>query len=365
MNSLIEFSHFSWITCLVLLLFFLVMLSIEWFRKNKKNLVWRILALLLLTASLVAILWQPVILRSKSAREVILVGQETSQEQLDSLMTVYPDRLVIAYDTLYGELGEREVLLTGAGIPAYDRWKLENALVTYLPGRASSGLQSLHLPENIREGDSLIIKGRFEGSDSTWIRLFLHDVLLDSVLTDNKEFTLKSIAQVPGNVTYSLQTPLGSEQLGVFIKEKEPARIAIFTTYPTFEVREIKNFLASQGHAVLVRHQLSRNIFSYDFLNTPDPGKMSPGETLYEEVDLMIMDQAGLESLTRAEFDELERAVRGGLGILILPAEEKAGRGSFTFSLRPTTASPDSDILTHECNRQWKSRRFIKWKGGQ
>ncbi len=88
--------------------------------------------------------------------------------------------------------------------------------------------------------------------------------------------------------------------------------------FPSAEVRYLKNFLAEKGHALIVRSQISKNDFHYEFSNRESTRMDKLTSESLTEFDLFLMDSESLYGLSASELKSIEQAIREGLGVVVL-----------------------------------------------
>jgi hypothetical protein len=338
MSEFIHLINFSWITLVIGILLLAGLLALEISRKNRRNLSFRLLAITTVAIAIMAILWKPSYYASVESERIILVGDATSDDQLKRLLSVNKHTKILYYDSLHQHIGPQNVLVTGQGIPSYDHWKLAQAHVEYQPGDPIEGIQLLEFRNELTRGDSLHVSGNIKNQDSLLITFSQYGQILDSTFTDTQgTFDLKTLVQLSGKVLYTLAFPnnpdLSTETLAIFVHEQKKHRIAMFSTYPTFEMRQLKEFLADFPHEVLVRNQISRDRFSYEYLNTSQSTTIRPDAGFFGTLDVLFIDQNSLEGFNSSQLVALENAVRAGMGLLIFPENGRAGIGSMSLPL--------------------------------
>jgi hypothetical protein len=135
-----------------------------------------------------------------------------------------------------------------------------------------------------------MVKGLYQKS-STREPIVLEDPAgagLDSIILNSEKeqaFHLGTNLKVAGNYVFSLaiKDSLGNlisrDPLPIVVNEKEKLKILVLNSFPTFETRTLKNFLAEAGHGLVVRSQITRGRFKYEYLNTEPVSIGSLSET--------------------------------------------------------------------------------------
>jgi len=141
---------------------------------------------------------------------------------------------------------------------------------------------------------------------------------------DNGHFELTTRPKASGQFIYTLSNSDDGtiEKIPVNVLPQKRLKILIINAFPTFETRYLKTFLAETGHEVIVRNQVSKDIFKYEYFNTKKKNFSRFTSTILEKQDLMIMDLASLNNLSRTESQLLRTAIKEqGLGLFIQPEQ--------------------------------------------
>ena len=263
----------------------------------------------------------------------VLLTDRFSQNRLDSLKkkikgikpVYYKKNLPIS--EVLDSLGSLFVL--GDGVEPFDFWQFENRTVNYLGADVPDGIVELKYTKENVLGQNLEIKGSYRHAQAS-TRLVLQNAAgrgLDSVELEAKElqnFELATAVKAKGKFVFEL---VEKDSLGK-IRSSEPVpfkavsnaylKILLVNAFPTFETKYLKNYLAEMGHEVVVRSQLTRNRYKFEYLNTNRIPVYRLGENELESFDLLVLDGNSLKSLSESSWEAIDKAVRTkGLGIFI------------------------------------------------
>ncbi len=202
--------------------------------------------------------------------------------------------------------------------------------MTYLPGDTLAGIVKLNYNHQSRVGNNLLVQGRFL-KPKFGNRLVLEDAggtAMDSIVftsEKNKNFNLETELKVSGNYVFnitekdSLGEVLSRNALPVKVAKEEALRILILNSYPTFEIKYLKNFLAESGHELVVKNRITAGRFKFEFFNTENTSLGSLNEEALEDFDLLISDTGAIRNLSSAEINTLQNSIREtGLGLFML-----------------------------------------------
>lgn len=328
----------------------------------------RVTAQLLSLIALLGLALRPSYSFKVSEPSLLLITENYSTKVSDSLMKVHKDLLLVTAPGVkqveggmtigtYNELPRKGQLrfVTGDGIETSALSLLNDESFSFIPGKEPNGIIALQTgpyEENRRSW----VKGAARGMKKSVIRLIGPGGIEDSVrfTTGNEvDFALKFTTKRAGRYVYTLTTVDSAgkrteDAVPVEVVASRKLSILLLQTYPVPEVRFLKNYLSDKGHTVTARYQLSKNAFRYEWANGASEklDKLSTG--LLGEFDLVITDEEALGQLPAAESVELERAVRDGLGLLMLLQRSPESRrfpGS-VLHLSPEPTAPDTIRFT-------------------
>jgi hypothetical protein len=229
--------------------------------------------------------------------------------------------------------------VVGNGLPAYALALLKQPNYKYIPGSSPSGIISITRPDEIVVNRTLAIEGVVQSAHPN-SSIFLQGPAgnLDSAkLTDTiTNFTLRTAPKAAGEFAYKLLYKEDGQvveepTLPVRVTEERKLNILFIQQFPTFETQYLKTFL-SQKHSLLLRYQLSRNVFRYEHLNRKPTAVTRLTENELEKFDLIFIDTDALRVLTKSETDHLHQAIGKGLGVILI-FNDPPGKSKLTGNL--------------------------------
>jgi hypothetical protein len=321
----------------LLLMLTLMIVWLEWNRPLSFRIL-RLLAALLLMTGLAGLIFQPGYKTEKSDT-VVLLTKGYFPLQVDSLQKIYPGMILLhAPDaknyknsqpltswhqlSTYGNVN----FIAGLGLPRAAQELVSPGTFQFLPASVPFGIIRLSVIEPVFPNRRNFIEGVIHTTDST-TRLYLEGPggIEDSIVIDKKgkeNFKLAFTPKEPGNFIYTLRSNKGrGEKLPVQVMDHSGLDVLFIQHYPTFESRYLKNFLGKE-HRLLFRYQLSRNTFRYEYINRgerPLSKLNTEGLSLF---DLLVIDSDALLSLSKPESQALQKAIRDGLGMILLFNED-------------------------------------------
>lgn len=336
-------------------------------RPDKQRLAGRLVAGALAVVGLLLTVFPPSIPQPVNPGEAILLTEGFEKDTLDALLKERKETpLIFSYRQLVGKAQTiqrlslwrmnfpqtRKVHLLGNGLPSYELSALDSVQLVLRPGRLPHGIISLHWTNSIHLGEPLRVSGQYnrKAGNKTWLYLSLAGEPLDSVGLGGEgqqPFQLQQNPKEAGKFVYQLQIRqvgkvLAEEKVPLEVLQPEPLRILVLASFPTFENKFFKDYLAAHQHAVAVRTAISQGKFRTEWLNMP--GRRSAGQypagpirgtghsaeinlsrlrpDVLRQFDLIVADTKALQMLTAPELQSLQQAVEAdGLGLLALPDE--------------------------------------------
>ncbi len=275
-------------------------------------------------------------------RQGIILSENFDERQKDSLLSIYKGIKELIYNpkkSVQKDLDSlTSVFIVGNGIKPFDFWQFKGVPSAYIPAIKPSGITKLKFSKTLISGGKLHVNGVYHKPIKGTF-LVLQDAGgngLDSVQLESKEdvgFLLDTNPKVAGNFTYSVTEKdstgevLKSDALPVIIRDKMPLRLLILNNYPTFETKYLKNFLADNGHEVIVRSQLTKGTYKFEYFNTTSIPIYQITDKILKDFDLVIVDADTFLSFGTAFKNRLEKNIREqGLGLFLQPTDFMFGR---------------------------------------
>ena len=309
----------------------------EWYTLLKKRRLLRIVLALVTVSSLAMIALKPAIHQTSEKGLAVLVTQGSDQNRLDSLINRHKNLRILQYRKgvpLQKRLDSvGSLLILGHGPAPFDIWQFEGMAVTYMGGKPLDGITKLSYDRVSTVGYELKIGGLFERpKPGNFLVLQAPGGLgLDSLVLEDtpiQNFNLTADLKVAGNYVYRLAEKdaagklLYSEPLPVWVKKKDLLNVLFINSFPNFETKYLKSYLAEKNHKVVVRSQLTQGKYKFEYLN----GERAPiygfSRENLNKFDILIIDASSYTNLSSNSSEALLGAVRDdGLGIFIQPDE--------------------------------------------
>lgn len=335
MGSSWTFSHTENLSLIIFmgLLLWCLMIWKEWHLRGKSLFFIHVLISFLAILSLVFIFLRPGIQKESEQKLAYVLTEGYRDEVRDSLLKVNGQIEKINYEPnkdLRNQLVNfDQIFVLGKGFETYDLWQMEGLEINYLNDTDLSGIIKISYPSELYIGEPLIIFGKY-AKPKEGHRLFLLNssgVKLDSLTLDPQSgaFELTAEPQVSGNFLYALEernrqdSVISSDPIPMIIKESEKLRILVLNQFPTFETKFLKNYLAENGHEMILRTELTRNKYKFEALNTQTKSINSLSRDILNDFDLLIIDTGTYVNMRRADREELLYAVENGLGLFVQP----------------------------------------------
>jgi len=340
----------------------------------------RIIAQIIAVISLTFLILRPSIKKEITTGSAILLTKGYDKHIADSLVSNLGLRVIRMYDAdrftrsknvdswhaLNEDVNDIHFVL-GEGIPAaaLDEYNLH---FNFIKGESSNGITQLNILP-FKKNQLNFIQGRVKHEESAILKLIGPSGIEDSVQFNGKgqeAFSLSALAKQEGKFIYQLKLEangklLESGNLPIEVLPERKLNILFMQQYPTFEVRNLKNFLGEKGHAVTLRYQVSKNIYKYEYSNTENQIFSRLNNKVLDNIDLLITTPEALNDLSASEFQILQTSMEEGLGVIMSISQPLKKLGSiFPYELVPV----NSDTVTL-ASEQWKEKftfRSAAWR---
>ncbi len=319
----------------------------------------RMVALLFFVVALAGIFLRPQY-QTSSSSIIALLTVNYDKQVVDSLLARYPTISIwhtpdakpyknsTEATSMHELLTHKHLLkfVIGSGLSVDALDLIKHHSFEFIPTGELKGITKISIPDHIVANRPTKISGQVSAtSKEDWIFLEGPGGQEDSVQVTNstsQSFELTFYPKLVGNFLYTITytTREGKthiEKIPIVVAEPEQLTILICQQYPTFETQRLKNFLAHQQHKIIIRYQLSKNIYRYEYANHPSTPVSTLTPTQLAAIDLLILDNETLQSLPSTEKNNILEAVNQGLGMLTLfnSIPDKRTTQFFNFSTTP------------------------------
>lgn len=341
MNNSLFFINpvFPWwlIALLVIPLFsFLIWKEVK---RKQKFLLFRIIAQCVVLISILGLLLKPGFVKEINSSGLVLLTPGYEKNKVDSLLLAQPrlglihlpetspyrdSRLLTSFQDI-SDFDNEILFVVGEGLPSFALEIMDEKKFQFIPSGKPIGIIQLQLPEISRVNQQNKIQGFVNVNGETTLTLLGPGGREDS-LTIKKNgicsFSLRFKPKHAGLFVYSIQykddSGTRTEQIPMVVTEEQKLSILFLQKFPNFEVRQLKNFLAENGHRLALRYQVSKDNYRVEFANLPSIRTAPLTPSVLQTFDLVIVDSDGLEALSSSEKSILEESIHNGLGLLLL-----------------------------------------------
>jgi len=348
----------AWVWPLVIASVFLTLLIIREVAGDGRRKGLAILCYSIATMALLLIALKPEYKRPVSSSTFILLTEGYDQQQLDSLRKATQGELVMHYDSasyhqLKRLLETRSAYILGTGFDPDELSLWKDGNIVYHEGAQPEGVTRLNFKPKHRVGEKVIIQGAVNRPDAVQLKLEALGATLDStqVAAGEQSFSLQTDLKVPGRFTIKVieenvdGTVLKASELPIIVEEPERLKVLLINTFPTFELKYLKNFLVQEGHELTVRNQLSKNKYRYEYYNTDRQRFNRLNESLLKDFDLVLTNNSTLNQLSYTGKQSLKQQIEEGLGLFVIPDESMFNGNDFVnFKFEPAAETTQLEI---------------------
>jgi hypothetical protein len=352
----------------IIIIITLLFLWLEW-KKKQPRLILRLVLILTMMISLIAILLQPSY-QKEASDEALLLTPGFDIHQADSLLKLNPrlHTLVMANTKddesappiqsthELSQLPFNMKYILGDGLPYYAWDSLSPRSFVFLPRKTVPGIHAVYLPEKVIVGHTTQVQGSYHVV-SPPVKLILQgpggsEDSISLTTPGLHSFNLHFYPKQQGVFTYKLLTKDSTstkheDTVPVQVLEEKMMNILFIQQFPTFETQYLKSYLGRK-HKVRLRYQVSKNLFRYEAVNSPVERFDRLDLSRLKNFDLVFIDTDSWKTLSGAERVAVEQSVEQGMGLFILLNEDP----SSIRELRPLLnlsfqkAKSDTSIIT-------------------
>ncbi|MGZ3820963.1 MAG: hypothetical protein ACXVB6_10255 [Mucilaginibacter sp.] len=367
----------------------------EYKRAKKAHMVWRIAASLLAVFALACIAL-PINYSKDSLRQndqnAILLTNGFEPDSLNNyrdskifttdkaIEKAYPKAKPIRLDELSSDSpAVTKLHVFGYGLNENELSQIGRLPVIFHPALSPAGVVAIGWNQKLKTGETLKVQGKYNNNELKPVKLILNglNTQLDTVTVapkTSKDFELTTVPKNEGRAVYRLQAIAGSdtladENLPIEVDPAKPLKVLILSASPDFETKFLKNWLAENGFAVVVRSAISKDKFSSEYVNMPMLKIDHISSGILDKFDVVIGDLSVLKS----ENAVLKQQVtKKGLGVIVR-ADSISNSGSWLqsdFSVEKVAAKNQPQVSLIIKGKAGKSAglkidpAFIKSKPG-
>lgn len=327
--------EFFWPVILAGILLWAVFIWKEWAQRKEQRFWVKMLASFVSMASLILIVLKPGTWNMSTGGKGIVLTEGYRPSQLDSLKSKYKrirtEEYVVGQTLSIVEQMD-SLFLLGNGLAPFDFWQVEDKSIAFLGGQQPSGWEAISHKNEIPLGESLYVVAHYANpKEGHWAILADNGGnALDSISFDGDsgQVRLQGRPKASGNFVYHLLEKddkgaiISEEPIPIHVSEGGPLRILMVNTFPTFETKYLKNFLAEKGHEVLVRTQLTKGKYKFEYFNGASHPVYRLTKDILEKYDLLIIDADSYKGLDRTSKEVLESLAKdNGTGVFVQPDE--------------------------------------------
>ena len=149
---------------------------------------------------------------------------------------------------------------------------------------------------------------------------------IDSLLFNDavdSVFEFQVMSKIAGRQLYSITSwqngnKRTEEHIPVLVEDSPTITVLQLSSFPTFEMKYLRAYIATQGHRIVSRSLISKDRYNTTYTNIPKFGINTLTEEILQQFDLVFLDQNTVEQLSASDQKALHSAVeKQGLGILL------------------------------------------------
>ena len=320
--------QYSIIAACLSLAIFLVWKEVK--RTNKSRLWLRIIASVFSILSLI-FLAIPIEYNANETynnNEAALLTDGYNKDSVDAFLKQNKNAVVYTKDEYEQHDAIYKLHVFGYGLSA-DEWKtLNTSGIVFHPATIGNGITNIGYDKRINSGDVFTVQGKFNNTSNKATTLTLSGFGngFDSVVIQSntsQTFILNTIPKFIGRAVYELTATINKdtiehEYLPFDVASTRPLKILLLAAYPDFENKFLQNWLSENKYVVASRTTISKNKYSYAYVDTTAFSLEQITPTILSKFDVLIADGAALSSLSKQELFNIKNQINdNGLGLII------------------------------------------------
>lgn len=235
--------------------------------------------------------------------------------------------------------GGQPMTIHGYGLTRNQLDRLPAAAVTYRRPPLPQGIITCDWPQQLQATSTLTVSGEYHHTGTQPLKLVLTNasVAVDSFSIDTPgihRFALNHQPPQVGNSLFELVAidgadTLKTEPIPVNIRRPQPLRVLMLMASPSFDHRFLTGWFEELHYPVAARTRISDGRFSVKTNSEMGLTTLAAplGRTVFEQVDLLVADEAEVAALSRSEQTAILEATARGMGLMLL----KGAGGSPSF----------------------------------
>lgn len=332
---------------LILVLVWLAPVFLDFGYRVRSLRVFRLVTWTLAVAGLTGLYLNPYFYSHQEAKNMAISGPEATSQTADSLSSI--GYLMYDSEQYTQALFTRPVnhlALVDYELQPWELKQIQPDTISYHTVNPPSGIIDYQISEPYL-GDSLTISLDLAGVADLTVYLSNLDELLDSAKVQAGKAELQTLPKTAGKHLYTVVAKseaetLFEEKIPVVVRPPLTYPVLMLNSYPSFESRFFKDYLAGEGYQIAVRTSVSTDISNTEYINMKAISLATlSGQTL-EKFQLIILDPGAFSSMTSAMqqtiYDLVENGKAGALLINADPQQAgeilKASMNSFTQANR-------------------------------
>jgi len=320
MNFIQQPTLWFWI---VFVLIFSISIYFDLKNRNSRRRWTRIASMIIGLIALGALYLQPTVSTNQLKYKVAIVTDNADKKILDSLESIRYELIQDFNQYLRYDKPIENLVVVGDGL---ESWELDRIQHSYQ-----------FIASRITESgpfDYFCSKATINVPFELSLRVLVHqptDISISgpglkpqslSLKPENDRLTFNLLSSLSGNFKYriigtAMRDTLFDEIIPVSIASNQPFGVLILTGAPSFEIKYLKNHLASFGAHIAERTQISKDTHRKSFINMPETSLSKVSNKLLERIQLLILDAESYDQLSSGEKNLVfNRLSTGELGIL-------------------------------------------------
>ena len=273
-----------------------------------------------------------------------------------------PEQVLLKQPTL------KRLLIIGDGLLPSQLAQFHQLELSMQPNPVTTGVIFPSWQPNLDAGSQLEFSATFQSADQSIYRVKLinpaQQVEDEVSVINGDNFVLNALPKVTGNHLYQLvisdqtENVVSEQSIPIVVNQSTSAKILIVQSAPSFESKHIQNWAGEMGAEILIRTRISKDKFMTRSTNFSQTLKSKPqfliSEKALAQFDVLILDGREWQFFDQQEINNLAKAVKDGLGIVVRTDGSLSSEDSdqlpdllSRFGIKPITQNIRVDLIAH------------------
>lgn len=273
----------------------------------------------------------PYSLTTSSKKEIILLSEGYNKDSVDQFLKTADQsfqQFQLNHISFQQIADAATIHLFGNGFKDTNQLQLPNIPIVFHASDKQTGIQNIHWQESVVTGTALLVQGSCLNLSNKTAKLVLYGWRnrVDSIeigAGKQQQFSFSVVPENEGRGLYHLTVLAGKDSLeketiAYQVRPAKALKVLMLGASPDFETKFLKNWLADFGYTVISKNSISKEKYQKTYSNARQFDFEKVTTALLEEQDLIVSDEAAIQTLSATELAIVKQAIsENGIGLIL------------------------------------------------